>query len=329
MGAGRSAETVGVEEEFLLADPATGRTAPRAAEVLAGLRDTGLTRFHAELSATQVEAATGPCTDLTELRAALTEARSLVWSAAESAGLRVLSAGVPPLPTQPIRAEGDRFQRIVARYAGVVADYEACACQVHVGVPDRDTGVAVLNHVRPWLPTLLALSANSPCHAGRVTGYASWRIVQVSRFPGAGVPPWFDSAAAYDEHVTRMVDCGTLVDRGMTFWLARLSPRYPTVEFRAADAVPEVDDAVLQAALARALVRTALTELEAGREGPRVRDDVLSAALWSAARYGLAGPAVHPTLERQVPARELLDELFAHVTPALRQTGDLGVLEGR
>jgi hypothetical protein len=72
-----STETVGVEEEFLLVDSGTGRTSARTVAVLALLRDTCLTEFPAELAATQVEAATGPCTDLAELRAALTEMRSL------------------------------------------------------------------------------------------------------------------------------------------------------------------------------------------------------------------------------------------------------------
>jgi carboxylate-amine ligase len=163
--------------------------------------------------------------------------------------------------------------------------------------------------VRPWLPTLLALSANSPDH-----GYASWRMVEQSRFPGSGVPPVFAGAADYDAHVARMVTCGTLVDRAQSFWLARLSPKLPTVEFRVADAAATVEDAVLQAALSRALVQTAFL----GDEPRPVRDDVCAAAVWAASRYGLDGAGVHPWRECRVPATALLEELLEHVTPALR-----------
>jgi carboxylate-amine ligase len=270
-----------------------------------------------------VEAATGPCTELDDLRAALSAARDQIRAAARTQGLRVVSAGVPERGAEhPTEGHDERYREILTRYAGVVADYEACACQVHVGVPDRETGAAVLNHLRPWLPTLLALSANSP-HGG----YSSWRMVLQSRFPGSGVPPWFSSAADYDAHVSRMVECGTLVDESQSFWLARLSRRLPTVEFRAADAVPEVEDAIVQAALSRALVRTATRQLAAGREAPLVRDDVCAAAVWTASRYGLDGPAVHVLRECKVPATDLLDELVRHVTPALEETGDLDVLE--
>ncbi|MDT7790436.1 MAG: glutamate---cysteine ligase / carboxylate-amine ligase [Pseudonocardiales bacterium] len=287
--------------------------------MLARVQDTDLTKFHAELAATQVEAATGPCTSVSELGQALHEARATLAKAAEEIGLGLVSRGTPVKPSrQPIvRLTTPRFHRVLDTYTGVVEHYEACGCHVHVGVPDRDTGVRVLNHLRPWLPTLLALSANSPDN-----GYASWRMVEQSRFPGSGVPPVFGSTAEYDAHVARMVACGTLVDRAQSFWLARLSPRWPTVEFRVADAAATVEDAVLQAALSRALVHTAVLDDE-----PRqARDDVCAAAVWAASRYGLDGAAVDPWRERRVPATAMLDRLLEHVTPALTERGELGLV---
>jgi glutamate---cysteine ligase / carboxylate-amine ligase len=194
-------------------------------------------------------------------------------------------------------------------------------------VPDRDTAVAVVNHLRPWLPTLLALSANSPMHLGRDSGFASWRMIMQARFPGAGVTPWFGSAAAFDEQVARLVDCGVLIDDRQSFWLARPSPWLPTVEFRVADAVLDVAEAVVQAALSRALVRTALAELAAGREGPPVEDQVLAAAVWTAARHGLAGPGVDVHAGKQLPAIELLNRLLEWTRPALADLDDLPLVE--
>lgn len=291
----------------------------RAGAVLARVQDTELTKFHAELAGTQVEAATGPCTSVTDLGDALRQARATLAKAAEELGLGLLSRGTPPKPSkQPIiNHENPRFRRVLDTYAGVVEDYEACGCHVHVGVPDRETAVRVLNHVRPWLPTLLALSANSPDH-----GYASWRLVQQSRFPGSGVPPVVTSAADYDARVARMVACGTVVDRAQSFWLARLSPKLPTVEFRVADAAATVEDAVLQAALSRALVQTACL----GSAPPQVRDDVCAAAVWAASRYGLDGAAVDPWRECRVPATALLEALLEHVAPALEARGELALV---
>ncbi|WP_431899890.1 carboxylate-amine ligase [Nonomuraea sp. bgisy101] len=320
--------TFGVEEEFLLVDGATRRTVSRAGALLAragehpwGGEGGG---YHAEMFDTQVEAATGTCDELGQLRHQLRQAREHLAGVAEGEGLHLVSTGTPVLQgPAPVLAPGERFKRIRRMHAGVVADYQSCGCHVHVGVEDRDTAVAVVNHLRPWLPTLLALSANSPFDHGRDSGYASWRMMEQARFPGSGVPPWFATAADYQLRLERLIDCGVLADPAMTVWLARPSSRLPTVEIRAADAAATVDEAILQAALTRALVGTALADLALGREAPRVDGSILAAAVWSAARHGLDGPGVDPFEERSVPAVHLLDLLLGRVRDALEVSGDL------
>ncbi|GGO91196.1 carboxylate-amine ligase [Wenjunlia tyrosinilytica] len=320
--------TFGVEEEFLLVAADTGRPAAVAPRVLArasaqGPPAPGAAR-QAEMLTTQIEAATGICTRSDELREHLATARGGLAEVAAAEGARLLSVGMPvlegpPPPTTPT----DRYERISDVYAGVVADYQACGCHVHVGVPDRESAVAVVNRLRPWLPTLLAISVNSPFERGRDTGCHSWRMVAQSRFPGGGVPPWTGSQKEWDGRLGALVECGVLMDERMTFWLARPSGHLPTVEVRAADAALTVDEAVLQALLTRAMVRTALAEHREGRPEPVVRDVIADAALWSAARYGLDGPGVDAVHERQVPAVWLVRDLLAWIRPALEELGDL------
>ncbi|QFZ19913.1 carboxylate-amine ligase [Saccharothrix syringae] len=310
--------TIGVEEEFLLVDPATRRPVARAGEVLARIDRDALpagAKVHRELVGTQLEFATGVCDDLPELRDQLLTGRRALDAAARAEGLRLVATGTPVLadPAPPL-SRGERFEVIEGIYRGQVADYQCCGCHVHVGVPDRDTAVHVVNHLRPWLPTLLALGGNSPFLLGRDTGYASWRMLEQAKFPGAGVTPFFKDAAEHDAQVERLVDAGVLVDASQTFWLARPSPAYPTVEVRVADTAATTAGAVLQAGLTRALVRTALASDE---QPPELDDQVLAAALWSAARHGLAGPGVDPRTARRVPAAELVEALLAHVSDAL------------
>ncbi|MBO3748359.1 glutamate--cysteine ligase [Streptosporangiaceae bacterium NEAU-GS5] len=320
--------TVGVEEEFLLLHPASGEPAACAGKVLraAGRHawaDSG-GGFHGELLQSQVEAATGVCRTLSGLRAQLGYGRARLAEAAGQQGLTPASTGTPVVPgPPPPLTPGERFERIGRMYAGVVADYQSCGCHVHVGVADRETAIAVLNRLRPWLPTLLALSANSPYGPAGDSGYASWRMVQQSRFPGSGVPPMFDSVADYDRTVATLVNSGVLVDASMSFWLARLGSGLPTVEVRAADAAATVDDAVLQAALSRALVRTALNDMAAGRAPAAPSEQLCAAAVWNAARYGMDGPALDMAAERRRDAWELADALFEHVGAELEAAGDL------
>ncbi|MDX2812636.1 glutamate--cysteine ligase [Streptomyces sp. PA03-5A] len=319
--------TFGVEEEFLLVDPRTGRLVDGAAAVIARAScvpppapDVALQH---ELSAAQIESATGVATRLSELTGQLAATRRLLADAAAAEGTRLVSSGTPVLDGPSGISAGERYAAIAGIYESQATGYRACGCHVHVGVPDRETAVAVLNHLRPWLPTLLALSANSPYDRGRDSGYASWRVLDQARFPGSGIPPWFASAAEHDAEVDRLVACGVLVDHAMTFWLARPSPRLPTVEVRVADALGATWETALQAALTRALVRTALDDLSRGVPAPRMTAQLAAAALWSAARYGMSGPGIHPVRETRVPATALRDELLRRVAPALEDTGDL------
>jgi glutamate---cysteine ligase / carboxylate-amine ligase len=320
--------TFGVEEEFLLVDKESGRPVPCAPGVLAragGAQDAAPGAvFQPEFLATQVEAASGVCTDLEELRGQLRASRARLAGAAQAEGARLLSVGAPVLegPAPPPAGE-PRYLHIADCYAGAMVQYQACGCHVHVAVPDRESAVAVVNRLRPWLPTLLALSANSPFERGRDTGCQSWRAVLQSRFPSSGVPPLCASAADYQERLAALVACGALMDERMTFWHARPSPHLPTVEIRAADAALAVDDALLQAALSRAMVCTALREHREGRPVPRVHDSVAAAAVWAAARHGMEGPAVDPERERRVPAALRVGELLTWITPALEESGDL------
>jgi carboxylate-amine ligase len=322
--------TIGVEEEFLLVDPASRRTAARAGAVLKAARvlSHGAT-LQPELLSTQVEHATGVCASLDELRGQLVAGRRALAAAAQGEGVALVSSGTAVLtdPHVPV-TEGERFEQICAIYARLFEDYQVCGCHVHIGVSDRDTAVAVINHVTPWLPVLLALSANSPFYRGADTGYASWRMVQQSRLPGNGLTPWFGSAAEYDAAVARLVDFGVVVDDAMTFWLARPSPRYPTVEFRVADAAATVDETVLQAALSEALVRYALTELDAGREARPVPEQWGAAAVWTAARHGLTGPGIDLRTGRKVPMWQLVGELVDRIAPAARDMLRLVVERG-
>ncbi|RLK61746.1 carboxylate-amine ligase [Actinokineospora cianjurensis] len=313
--------TLGVEEEFLLVDPRRGAPRPVAPDVLADLPHAPWTG-QAELFPTQLEIATGVCADLDSLSGQLHEARQAVRKAAEAQGVVPMASGVPvvdgPLLERPA---GQRFAAIHERFSAVVEDYQACGCHVHVGVADPDLAVAVINHVTPWIPVLAALAVNSPIRGGRDRGHSSLRQLDQARFPGSGLPPWFGSAADHDEQVARLVDCGTILDDRMTFWLVRRSPHLPTVEVRAADTVQHPWAAVLQAALVRGLVRAALKDLELGREGPRLDPQLGAASLWAAARYG-TGKAIDPVRGVATTAEERVRAMVEWIGPGLREVGD-------
>ena len=230
--------------------------------------------------------------------------------------------GTCPVPVEPRTVADDRFATMSDRFGITTAENLTCACHVHVSVDSREEAIAVIDRIRPWLPTLIALSANSPFWQGKDTAYASYRTQAQSRWPTAGPTELFGSAQAYDELVASMVATNTVLDAGMLYFDARPSERYPTVELRVADVCLDAADTVLIAGLARGLVTTAATEWAAGEDAARVPVALLRLANWQASREGLAGDLLDPVTSRPRPARDVVGDLLEHVRPALRESGD-------
>ncbi len=321
-----AAITLGVEEEFVLLDPATGATVLAAPELVRMLG--GEPGIQQELMRFQVETGTPVCTGLDDLGRELIRLRRLAAAAAASLGCRLVACGVAPYRTPGLAAITDqpRYQELARRYAPVVAQAGTCGCHVHVGVPSRDAGVQVLARLRPWLAPLLAITANSPIAGGHDTGWASWRYAIQARWPTATPPAAWPDAAAYDTAVRRLIARGAALDERSTYFLARLSPRYPTIEVRIADVCLDTGTAVLLAGLTRALVATALTEARRGTPAAAAPARHVAAALAAAARHGLAGAAADPVTGQPAGAPALRARLLDHVYPALRDHGDTEII---
>jgi carboxylate-amine ligase len=318
---------VGVEEELLLIDPATGRLAAvqQQAVRLQGHDDPPV---EGELYLQQIETQTPPTAAMAELGGLLRASRRAVGDAARRAGADAVAVGTPVL-LDPDEASGvtiapeSRYLRIQQEYAELAESALACAMHVHVDIADREEGVRAIDGIAPWLPPLLAASANSPFAAGRDTGHASWRSQLWGRWPSHGTGERFGDVATYDHVRERMQRWGAALDEGMIYFDARLALEAPTVEVRVADVCTDVDDAVLLATLIRALVTTAVT----AEPGPAWRSDLLRAATWRAARDGLAGDLVDPASGELAPAHRVLGSLVDHVRPALEETGDVALVE--
>ncbi|MFJ1562832.1 carboxylate-amine ligase [Streptomyces erythrochromogenes] len=317
--------TVGVEEEFLLVDARTLRVVPAAPQVLAtagGLPG----EMHPEGTRYQVEISTPIADSAASLRAELAELRRTLGRAARAHGCRLLAAPSPVVAVEgPLHLTDDEpRQREQHRRFGALTDtLVSCGRHIHIGTLDVDTAVAVSNRIRPWLPTLIALAANSPFWGGRDTGHSSWRAMAWSGWPSAGLPPQFTSTAHFRRSVQTLLGSGAALDTKMVYWDLRPSGHWPTLEFRAPDMSPDVDSAVLQAELARALVATALREIAERRPEPAVRDDVLRLARWRAAHDGLEGFGLDPYTGTELPAADLAEALLDLVAPALAAAGDL------
>lgn len=323
--------TVGVEEEFFVVDPTTravhddGRRVLRSPRLVDGAL--GPHRYSDELRTCTLEAKTGICRELGDLRAELERLRGVLVAAGHDEGLEIASAGTFPIGDWGSLGftPNPRNEEIAARYARMAEEHVICACHVHVGVEGRDTAIRVIDRVRPWLPALLALSASSPFWLGADTGFASYRSILWERWPNAGIPPEFGSYANYREVTQLLIDAEISFDPAEVHWDIRPGTAHETVEFRIADACTSIDQSIVQAALSRALVRTCLDELARGDQAPADTTPlVLRVAKWRAARFGLGGMLLDPRTGARLAGPALVEALLVYLGPALLEAGDWG-----
>ena len=310
--------TIGVEEEFLVVDAATGALRPDGPALLPAARDRLGEDVHPELHPSQLETNTPVEETLADVRAALTRLRFGLAETVAAAGCRLAASGTHPFSSwRDDPAVNPEYAVVEREYQQLAREQVICGAHVHVGVDDPELAIAVVNRVGPWLSPIVALAANSPFWSGRDTGYASYRTELWRRWPTAGTPGPFTDRADFESVVDRLFRTGSIDDHARIYWDVRPSAKFPTVEFRVADVGLTVDDTVMVAGLVRALAATA-----ARAEARPVRPELLRAATWRAARYGVAGELVDLEAGEALPAREVLDRFLGRLRPSLEDLGD-------
>ena len=307
-----SALTVGVEEELMIVDASTLQQVPRVRTLLAAAEGRELPGvLKTELFASVVELNTPRCNTPAEAAEVLVALRRDACGLAAGTGLALMAAGSHPVsePREQEIADEPRYEDFV-RYAGVSARRQGVqGLHVHVGMPDADTCLRVLETILPWLPVVLAASANSPYLAGEESGLASSRAEVLALLPRSGAPPRFDAFADWSAFVERFIGLGLISDYTTLWWDVRAHPRFGTLEIRMPDQPTDVHRSGALVAVLHAMCAAALDADPPPRQpGDR---QLYQQNRWAALRFGPSAELVHPREERLVPARELWHELLA------------------
>jgi glutamate---cysteine ligase / carboxylate-amine ligase len=313
-----SSRKVGIEEELLLVDGQSLRPVPVSAMVVGGhVDDDVLLRgavLESEVKREQIEVVSPPLSTYDELFEAVITGRR-----AADDGARIFGARAVALATSPVRCDSHtvpsrRYDLMRERFGLTMVEQLTCGFHVHVTIASPEEGVAVLDRIRPWLPVILALSANSPFWWGGDSEYASYRYQAWLRWPTAGAYDRYGSASAYEATVDRLLQSGVCLDAGMMYFDARLSSHAPTVEVRIADVCLHPEDAACLAVLIRALAEAAAAEWRNGMAADDVPTDLLRLASWRASRFGVTAELLHPIRRRPAPAATCVRSLLDHVS---------------
>jgi glutamate---cysteine ligase / carboxylate-amine ligase len=310
--------TVGIEEEFALVDPETLLLVPRF-EMLrsAAAADPVLSESIAgELISSEIEIRSGRGTDAEDARARQAEARRRLFTLAREHGVALGATGTHPLSDYREQhiIDTEHYHRVEEGLKYVAWRNNTFSLHVHVGVRGADRAVRVCDRLRPVLPLLLAVGANSPYIDGRDSGLHSGRSQTFTKsFPRCGIPDVFGSWQAWSEYVELLVRTGSIVEFTQLWWSVRPHHDFGTVEVRICDAQMTAAESDGLAALIVACVRRAAEEVDAGETPPDLPGHLIEENTWRAIRYGLDGKLLDLEAERieEFPASETLDRLRA------------------
>jgi carboxylate-amine ligase len=321
--------TLGVEEEFQIVDPATWELRSHVSELMASSASTFGDLVKPEMHKSIIEVGTKICYNVQELAEEIIKHRRALADAAERVGLRVAAAGTHPFSswTEQVISEGERYKMIVEELQELARSLLIFGLHVHVGVPDRELAIEVMNEARYFLPHLLALSTSSPFWRGRDTGLKSYRTTVFRRFPRTGIPDRFESWSEYQQYVDLLVHLHSVDDAKKIWWDVRPHPTFGTLEFRICD-VPTAPRATIAiAALTQAIV-VKLYKLRTRNLGFRLyHRRLIEENKWRAARWGIDGKLIDFGKRAEVPMRDLAIELLDIVDDVVDELGSRREIE--
>jgi glutamate---cysteine ligase / carboxylate-amine ligase len=321
--------TLGAEEEVMLLNPHDWSLAQQIDRVIPALPPALAPHVTRETHKSALELSTGVHRKASGIADELAGHRAVLDRELGPLGLRAASAGTHPFTVwhETVVSSGPRYELVYGSMRELARREPTFGLHVHVGVADPEEALRLFNRLRAHVPLLLALSVNSPFWQGRDSGLASTRTPLFQAFPRVGIPRAFESYAEWVETVDLLVRCDAFPEATFLWWDVRLQPRFGTVEVRIFDAQTTVAETASLAALMQSLARL---EIEEGwvSEELVAMPEALTENRFIAARDGMDARLIDPTLERRVPARQIVAELLDACRAHARALGCSEELEG-
>ncbi|HEX5489897.1 MAG TPA: carboxylate-amine ligase [Candidatus Udaeobacter sp.] len=315
--------TLGIEEEFAIIDPETRELRSHIHEILEGGKVTLKEQIKPEMHQSVVELGTEICDSIACARDHVLALRTKLAELAARSGLKIASVGTHPFShwRDQLITEGERYQEILKDMQSLARANLIFGLHVHVGIPNRETAIHVMNQARYFLPHIYALSVNSPFWVGQNTGLKGYRLKVFERFPRTGIPDSFESLSEYEDYCKLLVKTGCIDNAKKIWWDIRLHPFFDTLEVRVCDAQSRVDDTLAIAALIQAVISKLHKLLHRNTTFRIYRRRLLDENRWRAARYGIDGKLIDFGREAEVDERTLLNELLEFVSTEVRELG--------
>ena len=321
--------TLGIEEEFQIVDPTTRELKSHVSEILEEGKLLLGEKIKPEMIQSMVEVGTGVCANIQEAREDITKLRCIIAGLAKKKGLEIVAASTHPFSkwSEQEIYDGDRYKLLVDELQMVARSLLIFGVHVHVGVPDPDRRIQIMNAARYFLPHVLALTTSSPFWLGFNTGLKSYRSEVFKKFPRTEIPDDFESYQQFQAYVDLLTKMNCIENGSKIWWDVRPHHLFPTLEFRICDIPTRVDDTIAIAALFQAIVAK-LNLLTEGNLGFRIyHRRLILENKWRAIRYGLDGKLLDLGKQKEVPVRDLIRELLEFVDDVVDPLGSRSEIE--
>ncbi len=318
--------TVGVEEEFSILDPQTLDMLPRFEQLRDAAQSDPLLHEHitGELISSEIEIISGVGSDLHDALARQRDRRRRLFALAADQGVALGATGTHPWADyreQPI-IDTEHYRRVEDGLRYVAWRNNTFSLHVHLGVRDLDRAIRVCDRLRPVLPLLLAISANSPFLDGRDSGLHSARTQSFTKsFPRCGIPDAFGSWAAYREYIEFLGRTNSIVEFTQVWWSVRPHFSFGTVEVRICDAQATAQESDALAGLMVACVAQALRDVDERVPFVDPAPRLIEENMWRAIRFGLDGRLIDLEAGEEYPARAAIEQLGVWTAPVREELG--------
>ena len=304
--------TIGIEEEYLLVDKQTFALAHAPDALMAACKSDLAGKFSPEFLQCQVEVGTGVCENIGQARADLGNLRRTVARHAATHGLAPIAASCHPFADWKDQHHTDkaRYNKLHRDLAGVARRMLICGMHVHVGIPDKDMRINLVNQLKYFLPHLHALSTSSPFWQGEDTGMQSYRLTVFDNLPRTGLPPFMKNWDQFSSTVQTFTDLGLIEDASKIWWDLRPSSNFPTIESRICDVAPRMEVTLTLAALTQCLTRMLWRKSAEDDGGRSVQNFLVAENRWRAQRYGVSEGLIDFGRKSIIPCAQAVDELI-------------------
>ena len=322
--------TIGIEEEYLLVDRETLALAKAPDELIAACQADLPDQVSTEFLQCQIEVGTGVCETIAEARADLSHLRRTVAKRAAEFGLAPIAASCHPFGDwkDQHHTEKERYNKLRRDLAGVARRMLICGMHVHVGIPEKDMRIGLVNQLKYFLPHLHALSTSSPFWQGEDTGLNSYRLSVFDNLPRTGLPPYMRNWEEFASTVNTLCDLELIEDASKIWWDLRPSASFPTIESRICDVAPRIEVTLTLAALTQSLTRMLWRTNAAGDPWRIVDNFMIGENRWRAQRYGISEGQIDFGRRALIPFAQAVEEMIALVAEDAEALSCLAEVEG-